>query len=396
VKSTLVILGSHPGTREDFDWSRSDCDVYTFNEAASVGSWVQWTSAVFQMHIPAIWKNPLNRNDKDHFEWLKGENNPPIYMLEKYDGIPQAIAYPLREVVDNLLANFRHTPSVTWRNDDGYFTSTVAYAIALGIYKGYTAIEFYGVEMAINTEYLYQRPCVAFWIGLAIGKDIKITFNGSMFDSPLYGYEGDIVIRKDIFVEQYDKMLTLAEAKKKEYEDAKEATSELIDRLIDKQASEAAVLQAVKVQMGLAQDFGRYDGAAQEHNRYHLKAEEMIKAASDFRFSRTEFEQNYRKLGEAYQEAYSQAQYNGLKLEKSFKMIGEADGYKKHLKAGLQFLNDLDVQIQFAVRVAVIDAAASVNAYYMNLMDEMMRAAGGEKSREVLENDDHKFISDPV
>jgi len=75
---TLVILGSHPGTRQDFDWGRvKDVDVWAFNEAVSRGEWVQFASAVFQMHIPAIWRNPTNRNDNKHADWLAGATPRP-------------------------------------------------------------------------------------------------------------------------------------------------------------------------------------------------------------------------------------------------------------------------------------------------------------------------------
>jgi hypothetical protein len=66
---TVAIVGSHPRTRQEFDFNRKYCDIWAFNEAVSQG-WCTKADAVFQMHAPVIWKNPGNRNDPKHFEWL--------------------------------------------------------------------------------------------------------------------------------------------------------------------------------------------------------------------------------------------------------------------------------------------------------------------------------------
>ena len=126
MKSTLAIIGSHSGTRGQYDWTRSDCDAWVFNEALSSSQVLRRSaeelrkrgdpikaqiqeeqafvpddgvSAVFQLHLPAIWKNPKNRNDPHHYEWLKSGNTPDIYMLEAFEEVPRAIKYPLDEVI---------------------------------------------------------------------------------------------------------------------------------------------------------------------------------------------------------------------------------------------------------------------------------------------------------
>jgi hypothetical protein len=76
-----------------------------------------------------------------------------------------------------------------------YFTNTVDYAIALAIYKGFSEIGFYGVNMANNTEYSYQKAGVEFWIGQAMGRGIKVKVFGEVStilktrDHRLYGYD---------------------------------------------------------------------------------------------------------------------------------------------------------------------------------------------------------------
>jgi len=76
-----------------------------------------------------------------------------------------------------------------------YFTNTVDYALALAIYRGYRAIDMYGVNMATFGEYAYQKPGVEFWTGMAMGRGIKVNVHGSLSvilksrDGLLYGYD---------------------------------------------------------------------------------------------------------------------------------------------------------------------------------------------------------------
>lgn len=55
-----------------------------------------------------------------------------------------------------------------------YFSNTVDYAIALAIYKGFTEIGLYGINMLKGSEYSYQKAGVEFWIGQAMGRGIKV------------------------------------------------------------------------------------------------------------------------------------------------------------------------------------------------------------------------------
>lgn len=57
-----------------------------------------------------------------------------------------------------------------------YLTSTCAYMMAMAILEGAEEIAIYGIDMAIDDrEYFFERPCMEAWLGLAIGKGIKIT-----------------------------------------------------------------------------------------------------------------------------------------------------------------------------------------------------------------------------
>ena len=160
---TVAIIGSHPLSRGDFDFNRTDCEIWVFNEALA-SDWCKRATAVFQMHTPTIWKNPLNRNDPGHAAWLMSGDTPIIYMQEKYQEVPKAVKYPLDEVIQ-LLQPFNYKK---------YLTSSVSQAIALTIVQGFEKIELYGIGMETETEYFYQRDCVAFWTGYAVGRGIVV------------------------------------------------------------------------------------------------------------------------------------------------------------------------------------------------------------------------------
>lgn len=102
-----------------------------------------------------------------------------LLSIREYEGVPSSIAYPLEEII----AKF----------DCDLFTSTVPYAIAYGLYKGYDTIELFGINCVEGEEWYYQREAVAHWLGIAKGMGAKVRVNGEKYrvlrsTDPLYGY----------------------------------------------------------------------------------------------------------------------------------------------------------------------------------------------------------------
>jgi len=89
--------------------------------------------------------------------------------------------YPLNQVMD--------------RFGTDYFSNTVDYAIALALFRGYDDIDLYGVNMAHQTEYIYQKAGVEYWVGRAHGMGCTVTVHGNLStilktqDGFLYGYD---------------------------------------------------------------------------------------------------------------------------------------------------------------------------------------------------------------
>ena len=83
----------------------------------------------------------------------------PVIMQKKEADIPTSEAYPVEEVARSLGEEF---------------SSSIAYMLALAIYRGYEEIRIYGVYLMHETEYLSQRPGFKYYLGIARARGIKV------------------------------------------------------------------------------------------------------------------------------------------------------------------------------------------------------------------------------
>ena len=86
----------------------------------------------------------------------------PVYMQEQFDDIPPSLPFPKASIEEGLP-----------RGD--YQTSSISREFALAILWGAKEIGIFGVDMANDTEYAEQRPCLEYWMGVAEGRGIKVT-----------------------------------------------------------------------------------------------------------------------------------------------------------------------------------------------------------------------------
>ena len=104
-------------------------------------------------------------------------------MQQKNEQIKNSVAYPIEEI-----QSFINHPRMR-----KYFTSTIAYMIALAIMKGYQEIEMYGVHMAsTDEEYSMQRSCVETLLAFGWGREVNFYLpdeSDIMKSSYLYGYQ---------------------------------------------------------------------------------------------------------------------------------------------------------------------------------------------------------------
>jgi hypothetical protein len=83
----------------------------------------------------------------------------PVYMQRLNPLVPNAILYPLDEVVAQY---------------GDYLTNTITIEIVLALLEGFESIAIYGVNMAAGTEYMNQRPSCEWALGIAMALGVKV------------------------------------------------------------------------------------------------------------------------------------------------------------------------------------------------------------------------------
>ncbi len=368
MKDTLIVMGSHPATRNEFDWTREDCDIVVFNEACKM-DWVKRADYVMQMHLPIIWRNPGNRNDPKHYDWLKSGNTPIVLMQEQYEDVPRAQRYPIEDVL---------------KIGHKYLTSSAAYAIAFGIVEGYQRIEIYGVAMDTNTEYQHQRPGVAYWVGIAEGSGVDVDFHGNLFDCPLYGYEGNIKFPYSFFDARLKEINPPLKAAFDTYNDACEKANTLIVGYLNTGQNDKELITLLQKQSELGANYGLQRGAEQEIKRYKKKADVQINATGDHLFSRQEFEFCAATFVKDRDLAIVNATELGKKCQAQFELVRMTGNKAKRKNRMDQFTQVVAKYVEESIKVGMFDGAAKENRYLMSKLDELILMAGGSKSEEIL------------
>ena len=107
-------------------------------------------------------------------------------MMDKESDVPASCRFPKEEILDK----FRR-----------YFTNSISWEIALAIYEGFKKIYIYGVDMAQDSEYAFERPSVEYFCGYAEGAGIELVVpekSDLLKSAWLYPFEDDSPIRTKI------------------------------------------------------------------------------------------------------------------------------------------------------------------------------------------------------
>jgi len=164
----VAIIGFAASSMELAPVNDPSWDIWGLNQLWQVlPRWDVW----FELH-------PKHRIEQHaaHHAWLQ-QQEKPIVMQEKFADIPASIALPKDELVKHF---------------GDYFTSSIAWMIALAITQEYKTIGVWGVDMLGEGEYAYQRACCDYWIGFARGAGVTIHIPDESALAKglgLYGYE---------------------------------------------------------------------------------------------------------------------------------------------------------------------------------------------------------------
>jgi len=112
----------------------------------------------------------------EHLAWLRAQHIP-LYMADAYLDIPAAVRFPRERLMEKF---------------GRYFTSSMAWMLALAIDEGYQRIRLYGMDLMGDSEYEVQRSCIEYLIGLArgLGREVWLPPQCALLRaSHLYGFE---------------------------------------------------------------------------------------------------------------------------------------------------------------------------------------------------------------
>lgn len=170
----VALIGGEPSTVRYAPWEDPSWEIWAHT---SVNRFVQRCDRWFEIHPPHVFQAKTKHGRSDWYGWLKGLRQP-IYMQDVYPEIPTSVRYPKERVLSEF---------------PRYFSSTVAWMIALALTEGVHTIGLWGVHFASGSEYAEQRAGAEFWIGVAMGRgvQIKIPEGCPLLGEPrdLYGYE---------------------------------------------------------------------------------------------------------------------------------------------------------------------------------------------------------------
>jgi hypothetical protein len=173
---TLTILGKGSSARGRV-YAKAKGEVWGLN----TGALLEAGTRSFQIHPRAIL--PLGEE-----LWLRF-CPVPIYAITYHKNRNDTVVrYPLERVITAFREPF---PKPPWLGPVP-FASSFDYMLALAILEGFRDITLAGVEYEIGTlrERLAEHVSLAFWVGQARARGIRITIPGRALKFPwLYGYD---------------------------------------------------------------------------------------------------------------------------------------------------------------------------------------------------------------
>jgi len=162
----IAIIGSAPSSVRlapytDQSWAIWGCSPGAYGEIPPGRS-----DVFFEIHRwePAAPGDPRNAANKPWFspEYVRflELHEGPVYMAEQVPTVKNCVVYPF----DEMSAEF----------GPYFWTSSMAYMLALAIKLRPRAIGLWGVDMAAHSEYAFQRPGCQNFLGIAAALGIKV------------------------------------------------------------------------------------------------------------------------------------------------------------------------------------------------------------------------------
>jgi hypothetical protein len=153
-RKKVALVGFATNSLHQVPWDDPEFEIWGLNQGAQ--NCKRRADRWFEMHSPEF---TADLRDPAYIPWLR-DLTIPVYMIEVQDEYPTSMRYPIEDAIH-------------FAGRD-YFTSSIAYMLALAAMEGFEEIHLYGINLAIGDEYFYEKPCAEWWLGLLEGKGIKV------------------------------------------------------------------------------------------------------------------------------------------------------------------------------------------------------------------------------
>lgn len=171
-RSKVALVGFDVTSVRLAPFNDASFEVWSMNQA---DCYVERADRWFEMHQrngPYGWLADQVRNT-DYLGWL--QRCPiPVYMVETHPDIPMSVRYPIERMTETFGTVITFPDGRTERRP--FWTSTIAYMLALALEEGFKEIALYGISLSFDQpEYAEQRNCVEFFRGIAHARGVTFT-----------------------------------------------------------------------------------------------------------------------------------------------------------------------------------------------------------------------------
>lgn len=170
-RKKVAIVGFATNTLHLVPWQDPEFELWGLNQGYM--NFHRRPERWFEMHTPEY---TADVRDPEYLPWLT-KCPVPLYMIEHYDEYPNSVRYPIEE-------------AIRFAGRD-YFTSSIAFMLAIAGMEGFEEIHVYGVNLSIGDEYFYEKPCAEWWLGKleGMGRKVVVPTASSLLKQQMrYGY----------------------------------------------------------------------------------------------------------------------------------------------------------------------------------------------------------------
>jgi len=174
----IAIVGMAPASRDvALQMPRPEFEIWSLNTAYLFleDHWDRW----YEVHDLDWLQRRPGIVKQGYPDWLQKDHGRPIYVPQVDQRIVNGHRYPLEKVVERFGRRLPDGKPVV------YFQSTIDWMLAHVLHEYVEEAErtgkkpdwelhVLGVDMALGTEYAYQRPSAEYWIGIALGMGIGV------------------------------------------------------------------------------------------------------------------------------------------------------------------------------------------------------------------------------